>query len=47
MKKKDFYGNSVYIRNSHVQTKIITRAKRTSPCPASTLVTVFLIAEKP
>ena len=45
--KKDFYGNSSYIQNSRVKTKIMKRTKRTYPHPTSIPVTVFLIAKKP
>ena len=31
--KKKLYGNLNYIRNSRVQTKIMTRTKRTYPRP--------------
>ena len=40
--KKNLYENSVYIGNLCVQTKIMTRLKRTYLLPASTPVTVFL-----
>ena len=39
--KKNLYENSVYIGNLCVQTKIMTRLKRTYLLPASTPVTVF------
>ena len=45
-KLKDFYGNSSYIQNSRVKTKIMKRTKRTYPHPTSIPVTVFLIAKK-
>ena len=45
VKKKGLYENETYIGNLSVQTKII-RTKRTYSLPPSTLVTVFLIAEK-
>ena len=44
--KKDFYGNSSYIQNSRVKTKIMKKTKRTYPHPTSIPVTVFLIAKK-